>query len=209
MPVDSRRAARARIRRARARSIAPLLVVLGLVGGAALVAIPLGGWDEVQLESARIPTIEPGETFASAPFAVAVHSVALLDEHPDGYTEAEPGMTWMAVEATFENRLEFPVRPPTTFGFTAFSIEGVELERSSRIEAFLDRDGDFLPSLNPGIVDDFTFVLPVPVGRFSDGDVVTVELWDAERQRADLYSGIRWWQPHVAVEVPVELEDRR
>lgn len=208
MAADPRRAARARVRRARARSFAPLVVALGVLGAAALAAIPLGGWDEVELESARVPTIEPGATFVGTPFAVAVHSLALTDEHPDGYSEREPGMTWMLLNATFENRLEFPQRPPGSAGFRAFSIEGAETDSSS-LDSYLDRDGDYLPTLNPGIVDDVTFVFPVPEHRFAGGDVVPVALWDAERQRAELYSGIRWWRPHVAVEVPVVLEDRR
>lgn len=209
MAADTRRAARARIRRARIRSFAPLLVAVAVLGAGALVAIPLGGWDEVELVSERVPQIEPGETFTSTPFAVAVHSIALIEEHPDGYTEAEPGETWMILEATFENRLEFPQRPPGMSGFQAFSIEGLDLEAFGSVDTYLDRDDTFLPTLNPGIPDDVNFVFAVPEDQYADGDVVTVALWDAERQRAELYSGIRWWRPHVAVEVPVVVEDRR
>ena len=63
--------------------------------------------------------------------------------------------------------------------------------------------------LQPGVPDTVQFVFAVRSSLFSEGDEVRIGLTDAEQQEADLYEGIRWWNPHVAVEVPVVIRDAR
>lgn len=207
VPDRRRAAARARIRRTRLRSWAPLLVLAGLAAVAGLVAIPLGGWDEVELQSEQLPVVELGEAVESARVSTAIRSVELVAEHPDGFSEAEPGMTWMVVHATIGNRLEIPQYAAGSRPFYPFTIDGALSQETSTIDihSVLERDGSVSVRLNPGIVDDVAIVLPVERGDFADGDTIEVLFWDATRQSADLYSGIRWWAPHPVAQVSVEI----
>ena len=208
LPSDDRRAAaRARIRRARLRSYAPALVIAGAFAVAALVAIPLGGWDEVELQSEQLPEVELGEAVDSSRVSTAIRSIELAAEHPDGFSEPEPGMTWMVVHATIGNRLEIPQYAAGSRLFYPFTIEGALSQETSTndVRSVLERDGSVSAQLNPGIVDDVAIVFPVKRSDFADGDTVEVVFWDATRQEADLYRGIRWWAPHPVAQVPVEI----
>src|SRR5690606_8346067 len=53
-------------------------VVLALAAGA-LVAIPLGGWDTVELESAVVPTMEAGETYLGTHYSVRLEEAWVGD----------------------------------------------------------------------------------------------------------------------------------
>lgn len=191
----------------------PVLVAGGVLALGGVVAIPLGGWDTVQLQSAVIPEQPIGQPYVGARLSTAIDDIYLTDEHPDGFSDPDPGETWLVVVATMENLLDEPEIPLGNRSFWAFTIPGV-LELgvsldSGSYSALLQRDGSYGPRLQPGVPDTVEFVFAVSDRLFSEGDEVRIGLTDAEKQDADIYDGIRWWRPHVAVEVPVVIRDER
>jgi hypothetical protein len=199
--------------RSQVRAWMPVIVAGGVVVAGALVAIPFGGWDTVQLQSAQIPEQPIGQPYHGARLSTAVDDIYLTDEHPDGYSEPEPGFTWLVVVTTMENELTTPQYPIGTRDFWAFTIPGVielgEPLSSADYGTLLERDGTFGPVLQPGVPDTILTVFAVRANLFADGDEVAVGLTDAEQQDADLYDGIRWWNPRVVAQVPVVIRDER
>lgn len=191
----------------------PVIVAGGVLAAGGLVAIPLGGWDTVQLQSAIVPEQPIGQPYVGERVSTAIDDIYLTDEHPDGFSDPEPGDTWLVVVATMENQLTEPEYPLGTTNFWAFTIPGViELGEQLSVADYstlLVRDGSFGPVLQPGVPDTVQVVFAVRDSLFADGDEVRIGLTDAEKQDADIYDGIRWWQPHVAVEVPVVIRDER
>lgn len=191
----------------------PVIVAGGVLAAGALVAIPFGGWDTVQLRSAQVPEQPIGQPYEGARLSTAIDDVYLTDEHPDGYSEAEPGFTWLVVVATMENEVDLPQVPLGTRDFWAFTVPGViELGESlslSDVSTLLTRDGSFGPILQPGVPDTVAFVFAVRRDLFADGDEVRIGLTDAEKQDAEVFDGIRWWRPRVVAEVPVVMRDER
>lgn len=191
----------------------PVIVAGGVLAAGGLVAIPLGGWDTVQLQSAIVPEQPIGQPYVGERVSTAIDDIYLTDEHPDGFSDPEPGDTWLVVVATMENQLTEPEYPLGTTNFWAFTIPGViELGEQLSVADYstlLVRDGSFGPVLQPGVPDTVQVVFAVRDSLFAEGDEVRIGLTDAEKQDADIYDGIRWWQPHVAVEVPVVIRDER
>ncbi len=197
--------------RAAVRAWMPVIVAAGVLAVGGVVAIPLGGWDTVRLESAVIPEHPIGQPYAGSRLSTAIDDIYLTDEHPDGFSEAEPGHRWLVVVATMENLLDAPEIPLGTSSFWAFTIPAVielgSFLSSADYSTMLHRDGSYGPRLQPGIPDTVVVVFAVRSSLFAEGDEVRVGLTDAEKQDADIYDGIRWWRPHVAVEVPVVIRD--
>lgn len=197
--------------RSQARAWMPVLVAGGVLAVGGVVAIPLGGWDTVQLQSALLPEQPIGQPYVGARLSTAIDDIYLTDTHPDGYSEAEPGFTWLVVIATMENRLTAPEIPLGSQSFWAFTIPGViELRKSlssADYSTFLVRDGSYGPALQPGVPDTVGVVFAVPSELFADGDEVRIGLTDAEKQDADIYQGIRWWNPRVVTEVRAVIRE--
>lgn len=193
------------------RAWRPVLVGAGVLVVAGIVAIPLGGWDEVELQSAVVPEQPIGQPYAGHRVSTAIDDVYLTDVHPDGYTEPEPGTEFLVVVATMENVTDEPQPPLGSKGFYAFTLPGyLELDGDLPLSAYstrLPRDDSFGPYLNPGVPDTVQFVFVVDDGLFDDGDELRIGLTDATPESADLYNGTRWARPHVAVEVPVVIRD--
>lgn len=194
------------------RAWRPVLIVAGVLGVAALVAVPFGGWDEVELQSAVVPEQPLGQPFAGHRLSTALDDIYLTETHPDGYTELDPGEAFLVVVATMENVTSQPQLPLGSRGFPAFTIPGVvEIDAVLPSDSwqFLARDDSGFPRLNPGVPDTVVFVFTVDDDLFPDGEVVRVGITDATPEEADLYNGTRWARPHVAVEVPVTIRDER
>lgn len=194
------------------RAWRPVLVGVGVLAVAGLVAVPLGGWDEVELQSAVVPEQPLGQPYPGHRLSTAIDDVYLTAEHPDGYTEPDPGTEFLVVVATMENMTAEPQLPFGSSGFYAFTLPGyLELDGDIPLADYstrLSRDDTNGPSLNPGVPDTVEFVFVVDDGLFAVGDELRIGLTDATPEVADLYSGTRWARPHVAVEVPVVVGTR-
>ncbi|MGV3713010.1 hypothetical protein [Pseudolysinimonas sp.] len=199
--------------RAAVKAWMPVIVAGGVLAVGGLVAIPLGGWNTVQLQSTVIPEQPIGQPYVGERLATAIDDVYLTDEHPNGYEELEPGEEWLIVVATLENQTDTPQDPMGSTSFWSFTVPGVvELGEPLSIADYwvrLVRDDTNGAVLSPGVPDTVMFVFRVDDGLFSDGDEVRIGLTDAEAQPADIIEGTRWWQPHIAVEVPVVLREER
>lgn len=191
------------------RAWLPVGITAGVVGVAALVAIPLGGWDSVELQSAVIPEHPVGEPYRGHRVSTAIDEVYLTDEHPDGFTEREPGEEFLIVVATLENVTAEPQYPFGDRGFYAFTVPGLyglgDTVELADYWVRLVRDGTTGTRLSPGVPDTVQFVFRVDVGQFEPGDEVAIGLTDADPEEADIYDGTRWVRAHVAVEVPIVI----
>jgi hypothetical protein len=190
-----------------------MIAVAGVLAIAGVAAIPLGGWDTVQLESAVIPEQAVGDTFVGNRLAVSIDDLYLTDDFPDDYTETEPGESFLVVVATMEALTAEPESPLSIGPPNPLAIDELmsidERPDYSDLTVFLERDATFEPVLNPGVPDTLLFVFTVPSGRYSDGDVVRIGLTDATPEQADIIEGTRWIDEHVAVEVPIAVRDDR
>lgn len=199
--------------RAAVKAWMPVIVAGGVLAVGGVVAIPLGGWDTVQLQSAIIPKQPIGQPYVGQRVATAIDDIYLTDVHPDGYSELEPGEVWLIVFATMENVTTEPQYPFGNKGFYAFTIPGLyELDDSVSIAdtwTYLVRDDTHGPLLSPGIPETVMFVFRAPDSAFADGDEIAIGLSDARPEEADLYEGTRWAAAHIAAEVDVVIRDER
>ena len=197
----------------RVRTWLPLIAAAGVLAVAGVVAIPLGGWDTVVPESTIIPEHPVGEPFVSHRVSTSIDDLYLTDVHPDGYSEPEPGETFLVLVATMESETDRPEIPIASSSFYPFTIPGVielgvALDGTS-YSTLLERDGNFGPVVVPGLADTLLFVFVVPSSGFADGDVVRIGLTDATPEEADIIEGTRWVDVHIAVEVPITVRDER
>lgn len=190
----------------------PVIVTGGTLAIAGVVAIPLGGWDTVELQSAVLPKHPVGEPYVGSRVSTAIDDVYLTDVHPDGYTEPEPGTTFLVVIATMENVTAEPQLPLGSASFYAFTVPGV-VEPGEQLLAgdnwtYLLRDGTNGATLSPGVPDTVQFVFAIDDDLFRAGDEVRIGLTDATAEEADLFDGTRWARPHIAVEVPIVIGEQ-
>ena len=199
--------------RSRLKAWWPVVVAAGVLAAGGLIAIPLGGWDTVELQSAVLPDHPVSEPYAGHRLSTAIDDVFLTDEHPDGYTETEPGTTFLIVVATMENMTAEPQLPLGSSGFYAFILpEVVEpdvLLSGGTTWTRLVRDDSNGPTLSPGVPDTVEFIFMIDADLYHPGDEVRIGLTDATPEEADLFDGIRWARPHVAVEVPIVIRGER
>lgn len=199
--------------RERARGWMPVLVAGGVLALGGVAAIPLGGWDTVELQSEIVPEWEAGEPYAGRRLITSIDDIYLTDLSPDGYSEAEPGEIFLVVVATMEAAMSEPQLPIAGTSFPPFEIPGViEIDVSLSADAYttvLERDGTFGPELNPGVSDTLLFAFTVRESQFADGDDVRVGIVDADAEEADIIQGTRWVNVEVAVEVPMSVRDER
>jgi hypothetical protein len=195
----------------RVRGWLPVVITAGVLAVAGVVAIPLGGWDTVQLESEIIPEHPVGEPFTAHRLSVSIDDLYVTDDHPDAYTEVEPGQSFLVLVATMEGLTaepESPLRSPYPFTLPGWiSID--EDPDLTEVTTYLQRDGSPFPTLSPGVPETLLIVFPVASADYSDGDVVRIGITDATPEKADIISGTRWVDEHVAVEVPIAVRDER
>lgn len=191
----------------------PVIVAGGVLAAGGVVAIPLGGWDTVQLQSEIVPEWEAGEPYAGTRLITSIDDLYVTDLSPDGYSEAEPGETFLVVVATMEAAMDQPELPIAGSNFYPFVIPGLmELDRNLDAGTYtivLERDGTFGPELNPGVPDTLLIAFTVRATDFEPGDEVRVGIVDGDAEEADLFSGTRWVNVEVAVEVPLTVRDER
>ena len=198
---------------ARVRAWWPVIVVGGVLAIGSVVAIPLGGWDTVALQSRVVPPHGVGETYIGNRLSTSIDEIYLTDENPDGYTEPEPGETYLVVVATMENMRPEPEIPLGTRDFYAFTVPRV-LALGANIdvnayEVYLERDLTYLPQLNPGVPDTVLFYFVVPDDLYDDGDELIIGITDADPEVADIYLGTRWVNSRVVADVTLTIEDER
>lgn len=191
----------------------PVIVAGGVLAIGGLVAIPLGGWDTVQLQSAVLPEQPIGQPYVGERLSTAIDDVYLTREHPNGYEELEPGEIFLVVVATMENMRDEPQDPLGAGRFYSFTVPGViELDGQIDLADYWDRlarDGSTGFSLARGIPETVVFVFRISDDLFAEGEEVRIGITDARAERADIIEGVRWANQHVAVEVPVVIGERR
>jgi hypothetical protein len=199
--------------RERLKGWMPLLVIVGVAAVGGVVAIPLGGWDTVQLQSRVLPEQPIGQPFEGHRFSTAIDDIYLTDLSPDGYTEPETGMTFLVVVATLENMTAEPELPMSGSSFPPFVVPGVytidEPPGITEVSTFLARDETFGPILSPGVPDTVVYVFPVRRTLVQAGDEVRIGVTDALGEEAELYEGTRWLNVRVVAEVPMIVRDER
>jgi hypothetical protein len=197
--------------RERVRGWMPVLVAGGVLAIGGIAAIPLGGWDTVDLASDDIPEQAIGEQYAGAQWNIAIDDAYLTDEHPDGFSELDPGDAYLVVVATLENVRSEPAYPLGSSSTYPFTIPGV-IERdvtlsSGAYSLILERDLTYASALNRGVPDTVLFVFTTRASLLAAGDEVRIGLTDGTPEEADIIEGTRWVDVHTAAEVVVTLRD--
>jgi hypothetical protein len=175
-------------------------VVLAVAAGA-LVAIPLGGWDTVELESAVIPQLDVGETYLGTHYTVRVEEAWVGEMLPDDYDTPEDGRTFVVVRAMLRNEWrEADTQSRTVMTFDA--LDGLEsFERSALVR--VAADGTYLTAMPPGVDMEVLLRWEVPTGSVSAGEPITLGVIDGRPDRAILFSGTAWRDERVVVQTTV------
>lgn len=199
--------------RERLRGWMPLLVIVGVAAVGGLVAIPLGGWDTVQLQSRVVPEQPIGQPLEGHRFTTAIDDIYLTDLSPDGYTEPEIGMTFLVVVATLENMTAEPELPMSGSSFPPFVVPGVYTVEDppgiSDVSAYLARDETYGVALSPGVPDTVIYVFPIRRTLVQADDELRIGITDALPDEAELYQGTRWLNERIVAEVPMIVRDER
>jgi hypothetical protein len=199
--------------RERLRGWMPLLAIAGVAAVGGLVAIPLGGWDTVQLQSRVVPEHPVGEPLAGHRFTTSIDDVYLTDLSLDGFSEPDVGTTFLVVVATIENMTAEPELAISGSSFPPFVVPAVftidEPPGASEVSTFLLRDETFGAILNPGVADTVAYVFPVRRTIVQAGEELRIGLTDALPDEAELYQGTRWLDERIVAEVPITVRDER
>jgi len=172
-------------------------VALALVA-AGLVAIPLGGWDTVELQSAVVPEIAVGDTFTSNRVAIRVEEAWVGGVMPDDYDTPDDGMTYVVVRAHVRNVW----RDPDTGASSVLTFDALDglpaVKRNAMVR--LAADGTFSSQLPPGVESEVLLRWEVPAASVAAGQPIAFGMIDARPDRALLFSGTAWRDPHVVVQ---------
>lgn len=192
--------AASRRRRPRHWVIAAAAVIVAL-GAGAIIAIPLGGWDTVALESAVVPELAVGEVYAGRHYSVRVEDAWVGDELPDDYDEPEEGMTFVVVRAMLRNEWREPdTHPDDVLTFAA--LEALpSLDRHALVR--VASDGTYLSTMPPGVEMEMLLRWEVPSGSVVAGEPLVFGVVDGRPESAILYSGTAWRDERVVVETTV------
>lgn len=175
-------------------------VVLALTAGA-LIAIPLGGWDTVDLESAAVPELPLGEEYRGRHYSVRIEGAWVGDTLPDAFDEPDEGMTFVVVRAALRNEW----REPDSAARSVITFDALEqldrVDRSALVR--VAADGVYPSSLSPGVETEVLLRWEVPVGTVAAGEPLVLGIVDGRPDRAILYSGTAWRDERVVVETTV------
>lgn len=172
-----------------------------LLGAGALVAIPLGGWDTVALQSAAVPELAPGETYEGRHYSVSVADAWVGDTSPNEYETPEDGMTFVFVRATVRNEWREPDTAVSRL-LTFDALDGLE-SFDQRATVRVVADGAPASTMQPGVETEVLLRWEVPAGSVSAGSPLALGVVDGRPDRAVLYSGTAWRDERTVVEVVV------
>lgn len=191
----------------------PFVWIGATAAAAALIAWPLGGWDTVELQSTKVPQVEPGATVDGQPFAVAVDSIETTGVHPDGFSEPDPGWEYLILDLTVTNMTD-----QTQFSLNlgdgvagAVTVDDGAIGWGSHLEdpdgfevhgqAYLHADDTLLPDLQPRLASPLRLVWDVPAGTWRGGDEVTVGIVGRTPYQQVLSTGTGYRSPVVVATV--------
>lgn len=204
--------------RQRIARLHPFVWIGAAAAVAALVAWPLGGWDTVELESTKIPQVDPGTLVEGQQYSIRVESAELTDVHPDGYSEPEPGWQYLILATEFTNmtaetQLSLYLGDD---GQGSLVIDDGALGQGSELigpddyvvrgDPYLIVDGTFLPELQPRLPAGIDLVFDVPTDLWSVGDRMTIGIVDREPYERLLSTGTGYRNARVTAEVEVVVE---
>lgn len=175
--------------------------IVVLVGVAALVAWPLGGWQTVSLSRDRVEQVAAGEPFDAAPYRVEVHAVTISPVGPSGYGEpSNAGDVFLTVEATLESSWNRPLDLYT------FDDSLVRFDRLDELDDYDDipeiRRADDLTGgvqTGPGVGVPVLFTWEVPGEWYGEGDEIVVTVTAHRSRTSSLDAATTVWDSAGAV----------
>jgi hypothetical protein len=181
-------------------AVAAGAAVAALVAGA-VVAIPLGGWDTVELESAAVPELALGAEYTGRHYAVRIEEAWVGEVLPDDYDEPDEGMTFVVVRAMLRNEWREPdTRAKGVLTFDALDeLPSIGRQALVRVAS----DGTYLSTMPPGVELEMLLRWQVPVGSVEAGEPLVLGVVDGRPDRAILYSGTAWRDERVMVQTTV------
>lgn len=166
------------------------------VATAALVAVPLGGWEGV--DAAGAERLEPGEEHVAAQFSTSVQSAAVLPVRPGSTLDPEEGVAYLAVYGRVENMTARTQLAPSDL----LVVEGAgphDLTAADSVTLVADPGG--LPELQPGLPADLAFVWEIDEGTVAPGDDLRVIVVDRTASESLIGVGTVWLDPRAGAVV--------
>lgn len=167
---------------------------------AALLAVPLGGWEHVDRADARTEQLRPGETHEGERFATAVERAEVLPVRPGSSLDPEPGVAYLAVHARLENATEQTQTPP----YDHLVVAGADLGSADSVVLVRDPAGS--AALQPGLAEEVAFVWQLEEGDVAPGEVVRVQVVDRDETESLVGAGTVWLFPHVGAALDLTVE---
>lgn len=164
---------------------------------AALVAWPLGGWDTVERDAAQAERIAPGERHDAEQFATRIDRAEVLDVRPGSSLDPEPGVAYLAVYGTFENRTDQTYAAASDL--LSVRVGDRTLERAD--SQVLVADGSSSTQLQPGLPTEVAYVWEVDASAVAPGDGLQVSVIDRTSEESLITSGTTWLFPRVGAVV--------
>ncbi|KAA9147881.1 hypothetical protein F6B41_14010 [Microbacterium lushaniae] len=179
---------------------AGLATALFLAGTAAF-----GGLSTVAAEPVR--ELSAGQEHINAQLALSIQRAVLVDELPEVGVEAGAGERVLALIATVENRW---TQPLPTVGDTSVTqaVRVPDLGDTPPAAVARYDDATRSPWLQPRVPAEVVLAWTVDAGAFEAGDILSVELRDAQLAQGRLVTaGEAWVDPVVAARVSVSITD--
>lgn len=185
--------------RRRALLVAGAIVLA--IAGSAVVAIPLGGWDTVELASARIPELPLGENYQGRHYSVRVEGAWVGDAMPDDYDVPDDGMTFLVVRAVVRNEWREPDGAVAELLRFDAQQQLTRMDRRAQVRVWVD--GSFSSSMPPGVETEVLLRWELPAGSVVAGEPLVLGVLDGRPEAAVLYSGTAWRDERVVVQTTV------
>lgn len=177
------------------------------IGAVAFLIATAGFGGFADVPPTPIPALELGAAHASAQVTLEVQNVVVVDDIPELYLTVPPGERVVAVLAHATNAWTEPQAASVTLSdVLRLDVDGLEEERPLVIARVDDAIAN--PRLQPGLRVPLAFVWTVPSVLLSDGDEVSVEVFDQTLYTGKAVTNGRWWDdPVLAATVTVPVED--
>lgn len=175
-----------------------LLATALTLGVAALVAIPLGGWQTASLRSAKVPELPVGESYNGRHYSIALTEAWVGATTPDTYSEPQEGHEFLFVSAVVTNNwIETDGAVTDILWFDALEqLDSIDRAALVRVQA----DGSWVSGMPPGVETAVLLRWEVPIGSVAVGEPLTVGILDGRPEQAVLYSGTAWRDERVVAQ---------
>jgi len=174
--------------------------VVAVLTVAAVVAIPVGGWQHVDRADAAAEHLEPGERHVADQFATTLDRAAVTRVAPGSSLDPEPGVSYLVVYGRMDNRTDRTQSPRTDmFVLDSDQADLADLDRVDAVKLVAD-PGSFV-YLQPGLPADVAIVWEIEKGLLDPGDELRIGIVDRTSAESQVGGGTVWLDPRIGAVV--------